>query len=161
MHCIAVGARVSVGAVALMLGGAACYNYRPTMSSDLQVEHRAEFMLTDEGRVAMARTLGPGIRSIDGRLIAVSDSMWTVKVFRIESFADGPATWGGEVVQMPRSAVGMVALREFDPARSTAAAVVITGAVLLFVVRGPFGGGWLGDPFTPGGPSTGHSLRVP
>ena len=148
----------SAGVVASVVASSACYAtvVQPTTVS--LVEHRAEFLITDEGRVALRAQIGPGAGKVEGRVVLQDDSAWTVRVYRLTTISDESYAWMGESVRIPMRAVYSVSRRDFDRRATVLAAASVTGAVAAFMwSRGLFGGGIevTGPPIPP----VGENLR--
>lgn len=157
IHRITAAARAVVLGAAL-LGSGACYTYTTVPNTNRLTEQRAEFRFSDQGRVDMQRTLGPGALSIEGRIVGETDSAWNVKVYRLTNIDGHMNVWTGEEVEVPRTAVAIVSLRTFDRQRSVFAAAGVTGALAVFILtRGIIGGGLFGDGDDPG--PVGESFR--
>jgi hypothetical protein len=106
------------------------------------VEQRVEFHLNDVGRVQLARELGPGARTVDGRVLSQDAEGYSVAVYRISNLRGDVFTWSGEQVQVPMAAVENVMRRDFDTQRSAVAFASAAGALALFVMsRSLLGGG--------------------
>lgn len=139
----------------VLVGGlvfsSACFTYAAAPETAVLTEQRAEFRISDEGRVALRSQLGVGVRTIEGRVASQSESDWTVRVYRITLLDGSASVWSGETVGVPRTAVDAVMRRDFDRQRSTVAAAGTAGAVVLFVLsRSLLGGGSLFGPSGPG-----------
>lgn len=159
----AVIASITAAARAVVLGAAlisssACYTYSNVPSTNLAAEERAEFRLSDEGRVMMQRQLGPGVLTVEGRVTSTTDAAWTLKVFRLTTVDGIASIWSGEEIELPRAGVALVSTRRLDRQASIVAAAGVTGALAVFILsRSLFGGGSLfGDG---GGGNTGTELR--
>jgi hypothetical protein len=159
----AVIASITAVARAVVLGAAlvssgACYTYSNVMTANNVAEERAEFRLSDEGRVRMQRQLGPGALTVEGRVTSNTDSAWTLKVYRLTNVEGFANVWSGEEIELPRSAVTTVSTRRLDRQASLVAAAGVTGVVAVFILsRSLFGGGSLfGDD---GGGSVGTQFR--
>jgi len=143
---------------AATLSSSACFTYSAVPTSQPLVERNAEFRITDAGRVELARQLGPGVLTVEGKVVRQDESGWTLRVYRIVDLRDQATTWSGEVVELPRSSVELVSRRDFDRARSVIATAAIAGGFTLFVVsRSLLGGG--SSPEEGGGGSTGAAIR--
>lgn len=62
---------------ALQLFSTACYAYVPVRTSPPAGAHLA-LDLTDAGRQALARALGPNITRVEGTLVTMQDSAWVI-----------------------------------------------------------------------------------
>jgi hypothetical protein len=130
---------VLASGVSLLSG---CFSYAHIPVSQPVVEQRVEFQLNDVGRVQLARELGPGARTVEGRVLSQSAEGFSVAVYRMSNVRGDAFTWSGEQVQVPISAVENVMRRDFDTRRSAVAVASVAGALALFVIsRSLLGGG--------------------
>jgi hypothetical protein len=133
----------------------ACYSYTDIPASQPVVEQRVEFHINDVGRVQLARDLGPGARTVEGRVVDQAADVYTVAVFRITNLRGDVFTWSGEQVQVPMAAVETVMRRDLDRRRSVIAVASAAGAFAVFVMsRSLLGGGREPGEGTPPPPST-------
>lgn len=143
---------------AAVLSSSACFTYAAVPTSQPLVEKTAEFRITDSGRIELVRQLGPGVLTVEGRVVRQDDAGWTLRVYRLIDLRGQSTTWTGEVVELPRTSVEMVTRRDFDRGRSVIATAAIAGGITLFVLsRSLLGGG--SGPDEGGGGSTGASIR--
>ena len=144
--------------VAAMLFSSGCYTYAAVPTSQPLIEKSAEFRITDAGRVELARQLGPGILTVEGRVVRQDEAGWTLRVYRLIDLRGQATTWTGEIVELPRASVELVSRRDFDRARSAIAFASVAGGLTLFVLsRSLFGGG--PAPGDGSGGNTGASIR--
>lgn len=143
---------------AAVLSSSACYTYAAVPTSQPLVDQTAEFRITDSGRIELNRQLGPGVLTVEGRVVRQDESGWTLRVYRLIDLRGQATTWTGEIVELPRTSVEMVTRRDFDRGRSAIATVAIAGGVTLFVLSRSLLGGGAG-PEEGGGGNTGASIR--
>jgi len=150
------------GRLALMVSAAllssGCFTYAAVPTSQPLVEQTAEFRISDSGRLELTRQLGPGVLTVEGRVVRQDEAGWTLRVYRLIDLRGQATTWSGEVVELPRTSVEMVNRRDFDRGRSVIATAAIAGGLALFVVSRSLLGGGL-SPEEGGGGSTGASIR--
>lgn len=123
-------ARRGIGALVLclVLLQAACYRYRvaayPAVGTDVRVE------LTTEGTSALTGALGPRVTGIDGRLLRFgTDSSLVLHVLGVRKADGSREEWAGEMpVEVRRTHLHAVAVRELDRARSWTVGAVIAAA---------------------------------
>ncbi|MEX2180861.1 MAG: hypothetical protein WD771_02385 [Gemmatimonadaceae bacterium] len=140
----------AVGVVVAALALSACYTSVAQPVTAPLVEERAEFVVSDEGRVALRGQLGAGARTVEGRVVRQDDSSWTLRVYRLTTISGDAFTWMGETVELPMSSVSTVARRSLDRRATALAAVAVTGAVVAYMwSRGLFGGGFETAPTDP------------
>ena len=140
---VSVARRVRVLVVGLaVMASTGCYSYSAVPMTEPLVEQNAEFRISDAGRVQLARALGPGVETVEGRIVRQDANGWTVKVYRIANIRDEVSTWSGEEVDIPASAVELLQRRNLDKQRSVVALAAVAGGVTFFVLtRSIFGGG--------------------
>lgn len=112
----------------------ACFSFTEIPASEPIVEQRVEFLLNDVGRVQLARQLGPGARTVEGRVLNQDAVGYSVAVYRISNLRGDAFTWSGEQVEVPIDAVEGVMRRDFDTQRSVVAFAGAAGAFALFVM---------------------------
>jgi hypothetical protein len=129
------------------LASSACYLSAPQPVTAPLVEQRAEFLVNDEGRVALRDQVGPGAGRVEGRVVDQDDSTWTLRVYRLTTISGESYAWMGESVVVPMRAVESVSRRDFDRKGTLLMAAGVTGAVAAFMwSRGLFGGGFVTEP---------------
>jgi hypothetical protein len=120
-----------------------CYSYaRVDGSSQPPVGATVAAEITDQGRVALADSLGPSPRRVEGRLVSASDSTITLAVTAVRSLQGDRTPWTGERVTLPRSSFSGVTQRRLSVARTAiAGAVAVGGLVALAIALGITGDG--------------------
>lgn len=108
----------------------ACYDYVPVETMPPAGE-RVSLVVTDQGRVSLADRFGPGIATIDGKLVGVQDSNYVINVSRVSQISGSHALWTGEESRINRALVGMVRTRHLSVWRTAALVGVAAGAVAL------------------------------
>jgi hypothetical protein len=132
---------------------AGCYVYSqapsaPAPGSDLVLE------LNDRGRVGMGDSIGPSVRTIEGKSTQLSDSVFALKVSRVGYLTGQVNEWNGERLTVPKPFVMNVKERRFSRSRSGIAAAGFVAAVTAFIVTRSILGG--GSAPGEGGPGTGN-----
>ena len=74
--------------------------------------------LTDAGADSLARYLGPGVETIDGKLISTSDSGVSLSVTSVAMRSGQDQFWKGETVVIPRYSLGTVLARKVNKPKS-------------------------------------------
>lgn len=144
--------------MAAVLSSSGCYTNVAVPTSQPLVERMAEFRITDSGRLELARQLGPGVLTVEGRVARQDENGWTLRVYRIVDLRGQSTTWTGEVVELPRTSVELVTRRDLDRGRSVIATAAIAGGITLFVMsRSLLGGG--PAPGDGSGGGTGAAIR--
>lgn len=149
-------ARVALVSAALL--SSACYQYIDIEPGRPVVDQRVELEINDAGRVALRRALGPGAKTVEGRVVNQTADAFEVAVYRLTNVRGDVFTWTGEVVQVPVEGVQGVSRRDFDKGRSAVAVASAAGAFAVFVASRSLLGGGRDRPT--GEPPIGESIRV-
>jgi hypothetical protein len=135
----------------VLLAGCYTYSYLPTRPAP---DTRLALDLTDRGRAAEYDHLGPDVVRVEGRLVSLADSMYTLRVERTVNIRGTSQPWNGEEVRIPGDYVASVREKKFSPTKSVLAAGVATASVLGFIAtRGLIGGGSGGNTQNPPPPN--------
>lgn len=133
---------------------AACHRYEPVTAATVANGSNVAVSLTDYGTANLGRLLGMGVGTVEGNLVSVSDSAYTLTVQAVRQ-RDGVETfWRGERVAIPRTDVAEIRQRRFSRSKSALATVAVLaaafGAVEAFIGSGsgspPPGGSGGGGP---------------
>ena len=128
-------------AAALLSG---CYEYAaargaapPLAGREVRVE------LTDAGTAALAPSVGPGVTSLVGRLVASDDSALTVAVESTVKRNGLEDLWKGENVSVQRAQVAVLQERAFSKSKTAVASglAVALGVAFYAALGGSLGGG--------------------
>jgi hypothetical protein len=131
---------------------AACYSYVPLASGAARNGDEVRVYLNPSGAADLAREIGPGMASVDGRVLELRpDSSVVVAVSLLRSMRGDQIAWQGDApLVIPHSAVGSVERRQLARGRTVAASagatVAVTAVGVLAVRRGGKGGGTTGPP---------------
>ncbi len=131
----------------------ACYQSVPVELSRVTPGTKLRVSLTDAGADSLARYLGPGVETIDGKLVTTTDSGVSMSVTQVSMRSGQDQFWKGETVVIPRSALGTVQARKINKPKSVLLAgilVVALASLRLGGVIGSNGGSRGGN--GPGGP---------
>ena len=135
-----------------------CYSYArvgPGASAPAPGEFVAA-EITDQGRVALADSLGPSPSRVEGRLVSASDTAVTLAVTAVRSLGGDRATWAGERVTLRRTSVSQLTQRRLSVGRSVVAGAIAVGAVVALAIAlgitgfSDGGGGDRTNPLPPG-----------
>lgn len=140
----------------------ACYVNTPLDASVRPVAPGMEVALdiSDQGRVNLAERFGPGVTQIEGRLTAVTDRDFRLRVFKVSYLREGDSRWTGEDVTIATAHVGRVYERTLSRGRTAAAAAGFGGGLIAFLVtRALVGAGRDRDPEVP--PPGPDEIRIP
>lgn len=135
--------RASVAIVLLLPYLTGCYQHVPVSHTALSPGADVSVRLTDQGRVALSESLGPGVLDLGGRVAARTDSSVVLSVHSVR-YADlgVPVRWAGERVEIAYPLIGNTRERRLSRTRTAVmAALVVAGVVAssFIAIRG-FGG---------------------
>lgn len=118
-------------AAALVFSG--CYGSVPIQLSAAQPGTKLVVTLTDAGSDSLARYLGPGVQTVDGRLIQNGDSGLSLAVTQVTMRSGIEQFWKGETVALPKYSLGTVQERKLSKPRT----LLLGGAIVaaLFTVK--------------------------
>jgi hypothetical protein len=119
--------RYPLCSVALVL--CACYANVPTQLSTARPDTKLVVALTDAGSDSLARYLGPGVETVDGRLLQNSDSGVSLAVTQVTMRSGAEQFWKGETVALPKYSIATVQERKLSKPRTIllGAAIVALG----------------------------------
>ena len=135
-----------------------CYTYVPVESPAPAVGEAVALEITDQGRVALADRLGPGVLRIEGRVLGTEGEQMLISVGRIVQVNGQVNLWSGESMRLDRSLVGRTQTRRIDQKRTWLAAAVSVAAVAALVAIADLGGFFDGGDAPPDDPPP-HSIR--
>jgi hypothetical protein len=131
---------------------AGCHRYEPVTAATVARGSNVAVSLTDYGTANLGRLLGMGVGTIEGSLLAASDSAYTLSVQLVRQRNGVETFWQGEHVAIPRVDVAEIRQRRLSRGKSALATVAViaaaVGAVEAFIGTGS------GSP-PPGGPGGG------
>ena len=110
---------------------AGCYVERPLTSVIPAPTTRIVAQITDTGSVALANTLGPGAREVEGVVVGADATQWDLQVIRVDYRGGNSTLWNRERVTFPRYSVTNASERTFNKKKSWLVAGLITGAALI------------------------------
>ena len=116
----------------------ACHTYVPVDAGPPPVGERFAFHISDQGRVGLQDRLGPGIVTINGRLMSVEDSVLFVSVASVEQLNGTTTQWADEVMRLDRNFVARLQRREFSRTRTFLLVGGITAATVAFIASRGF-----------------------
>jgi len=96
--------------------------------------------LTDAGADSLARYLGPGVATIDGKLIATTDSGVSLSVSQVAMRSGQDQFWKGETVVIPRYSLSTVQARRINKPKSLLLGGVLIAALATLKLAGVGGG---------------------
>lgn len=145
--------RVLAGVVGMLQLAAACYSWSPVrVSPDIGAQLALE--VNDEGRVALNRTLGPGVVRLEGKLAVLENEAYLLDASSVTQIRSVAMPIDGIRVRVNREHVVRVDVRRLDRTRTWvtmgAAALITVG---FFLSKGFFGRSTPAEgPPGPGGP---------
>lgn len=120
-----------------------CFTHAPMIGTTPVAGQRVALMISDQGRVALADQVAPGVIRIDGTLVSALDGEYVLAVSDVATIS-GTSHWGGERVSINREHVTGIMQRRLSRGRTAIAVGGTMLAIGAFVVsRGLFG---LGSP---------------
>ncbi|OLC79072.1 MAG: hypothetical protein AUH78_01400 [Gemmatimonadetes bacterium 13_1_40CM_4_69_8] len=108
-------------------GTTACYYYQPLATPTPTPGSYLSVTLTDTGADHLARTIGPDVRSVRGRLLTSDSGALTFSVVAVSLHHGEDVTWKGEPVTLSRTYVSALQQRRLAKGRT----VLIIGATAL------------------------------
>jgi hypothetical protein len=108
---------------------AACYTYSAPLEVSPEPGRTFAFEVTDLGRAALAAGMGSGTDRIEGVLVGLTDTAYSVSVARVVDIRGRVARWSGEDVSLRREFIDEVRQRRRSPARTAIAIGGISAAV--------------------------------
>ena len=134
----------------------ACYRYVPLAPAP-QPGTRTALVLSDQGRVGMAPSIGSGVERVEGTLVTASDSDYLLAVSGLVSINGARSPWTGETVRVQRGYVANALERRINKAQSALAAAGAGAAVAIFIAtRNLLGFGSSSSGNGGGGPGNGQ-----
>ena len=118
----------------------ACYTYVPVQSPTPAVGEAVSLEITDQGRVALAERLGPGVLRIEGRVLGMEGEQILLSVGRIVQVNGQVNLWSGESMRLDRAVVGRTQTRRIDQRRTWMAVAATAIAVGVLVAVADLGG---------------------
>lgn len=128
---------LSFAAALLLLG--ACYNYVPVGTLSPSSDARVRVSLTDMGTVQMASQVGPGIGSIEGRVLAADSDTVRLGVIQATTRTGITNLWSGETVAVPRSSAASIEQRRLSKRKTLLFAGTTVVGMVAAVVAGASG----------------------
>ena len=125
-------ATASLGIVALVFT-TGCYTYTMKAPSDLMAGQNVEIVVNNVGRVALTNDLGDDVAKLDGKIVAVTDSVLRVSVNHVDFLNGSETGFPGGTVGIPRNAITSVGTKEFSQSTTTVAAIGIVAALIAVI----------------------------
>ncbi len=118
----------------------ACYESIPIELGRVPPGSKIRVSLTDAGADSLARYLGPGVATIDGKLIATTDSEVSLSVSQVAMRSGQDQFWKGETVVIPRYSLSTVQARRLNKPKSVLLSGVLIAALATLRLSGVVGG---------------------
>ena len=119
--------RQSVFAFLAACWNAGCYYYQPLATPDPVPGTYLAATLTDTGADHLARTIGPDVRAVRGRLLSSDSGGLTFSVSAVSMHHGADVTWKGEAVTLNRRYLAGLDRRRLAKGRT----VLIAGATIV------------------------------
>lgn len=116
----------------------ACYDRTPIGLTTPAPEARVIASLTDLGAQQMAGKIGPAATQIEGYIDSATDSVWRIRLVRVDQLGGSSTMWSQELVDFPRSALNAPVERRLNKKKSWLMAGAV--AVGVSLARFAFGG---------------------
>jgi len=111
----------------------ACYTYEVKAPSDLTVGKGVEVTVNSYGRIALTADLGEDVATLDGNVVAMTDSALKVSVNHVD-FLNGSSTgFPGGTVSIPRNSITSVSTKQFSRSKTAVAAIGIVAALAAII----------------------------
>lgn len=118
----------------------ACYESVPIELGRATPGTKLRVTLTDAGADSLARYLGPGVETIDGKLISTSDSGVSLSVSQVSMRSGQDQFWKGETVVIPRYSLGTIQARRINKPKSLLLSGIIVAGLASIRLAGVGGG---------------------
>ena len=109
---------------------AGCYYYQPLATPDPTPGTYLSATITDTGADHLARTIGPDVRSVRGRLVSSDSARLTLAVMGVSLHHGENITWRGEAVTVNREYLVQLDQRRLAKGRT----ILIAGALFTSLV---------------------------
>jgi hypothetical protein len=117
-----------------------CYESVPIELNRVQPGTKIRVTLTDAGADSLARYLGPGVETVDGKLISTTDSNVALGVTSVAMKSGQDQFWKGETVSIPRYALSTVQERKVNKPKSLILGGALIAALASLRLSGVVGG---------------------
>lgn len=118
----------------------ACDESVPTDLRRVQRGTKLRVSLTDLGTDSLARYLGHGVETIDGKLISTTETDILLAVTQVSMRSGQDQFWKGETVVIPRSSLGTIQARRVNKLKSLLIAGAVAVALATVKLAGVGGG---------------------
>jgi hypothetical protein len=96
---------VASGLAAAVVAG--CYNYRPLTTPVPAAGTPVSLVLNDQGRAAVAESIGSGAARVDGTVVRATDNGYIVSISGVQGINGRVTRWSGETVGLRRDYVAV------------------------------------------------------
>lgn len=127
-----------LGLATALVVATACYDRTPLGLSAPAPEARVIARLTDLGAQQMAGRIGPAATEIEGYIDSATDSVWRIRLVRVDQLGGYSTRWSQELVEFPRSALNAPTERRLNKRKSWLMAGAVAAAVTIarFALKG-------------------------
>jgi hypothetical protein len=116
--------------LSLVLLGA-CYEYTPFNPSDASIGKPVRVQLTNTGTEHVISFVGPHADYLDGNLVTLTDSSFTISLADLGRQNGSEESWNGEPVTVRRTDVSSIGFRQASRGKSAAMTALIAGGAVL------------------------------
>ncbi|HMC56542.1 MAG TPA: hypothetical protein VKH19_15305 [Gemmatimonadaceae bacterium] len=115
----------------LLVAGSACFKNTPIGLGIPAPETRIIASVTDVGSDHMAKLIGVAATEVEGIVESATDSVWNLRVIRVDQRGGASTMWNRELVSFPRWALTSPSAKKIDKKRSWLFAGMIAATAFL------------------------------
>lgn len=125
----------------VVLLSSGCHAYTPVFGGRPEAGRRVSLAISDEGRVALARQVSPGVLTVQGTLVGVQQDEYLLDVYEVRTIDGVVSHWSGERVMVKQEHVTGILERRFSKGRTVAAAAAATAGLVVVALASRLIGG--------------------
>jgi len=110
-----------------------CYSYQPLTTPEPATGTPVSLVLSDQGRVAVADSIGSGILRVQGTVVRAMDDTWVLSVSDVQGIDGRVTKWTGETVGVQRGYVAVPYERRFSRGKTAVLVSSLTAGVAIFI----------------------------
>ena len=115
----------AITAVAVWVLVSGCYRYYPAATPIPPAGVRVAAELSDSGTVVLARTVGPGVSTVEGRVVRADTEEIELSVTTVRQHDGRESGWRGERITVPRNLLTGLQERKFSRSRTALFSVAL------------------------------------
>ena len=123
--------RLAGGLAALVAVG--CYSYQPITTAEPAPGTPVSLVLSDQGRVAVADSIGSGVLRVNGTVVRSTEAAWVVAISDVQGIDGRVTKWTGETVGFQRGYVSVPQERRFSKHKTFVLVSGLTAALGTFI----------------------------